>query len=484
MRNSFTKHIKFLWSNAEEILIILLFATFAFNIRKIFLTKYSFLSGTYNDYLTPSIRLSDIVIILTIIIFTIKYIISQYRSRKTSSLRIYNNKINLSRFNSIFSKLNISRETVLLIIFWSWLLLSVIWAPFKEIALYKAYYVSEILVFSIIVYHFALNKVLFNKNLELAIITSGTIQSIIAVSQFVKNGALGLKIFGESIIGPSIPGVAKITLFGVKHIRAYGTFPHPNVLAGFLIIPIFIVSDILLRKLKKQSKNHDMVSHETIYPFYNIVSLIIILLVLISGFILTFSRSAYIGLVIGLFIYLLKYLKLKLLYTKQFLILGALTIFIVSSILLVSLISSNFLLSSQSLEERGLYNEVSREIIFQHPLHGVGIGQFVFEEHLLHETFQGWQYQPVHNTYLLIGSELGLIGLMIYLLLIIVMLYRKTNGAFSKSLTITYYCIIICFMSISLFDHYLWDLEQGLIIFVIPFLFLINYQHLQFYQKS
>jgi len=402
------------------------FATFAFNIRKVFLTKYSFLNGTYNDFLTPSIRMSDIVILLFIIIYIIKYVFSQ--ARNTLVLRFsysYIQSALLKRLSMLYQ--SISRATFFIFLLWLWICLSVTWAPFKSLALYKACYFTEVLIFFVLAYKFALNKAYPYKRLELAIIVSGTVQSIIAVSQFVKNGSLGIKFLGESVIGSNIAGVAKISLFGVKHIRAYGTFPHPNVLAGFLVLPIFIVIDILINSKIARAKNSDIVSHETNLLSNSETLYFLFLLILILGFILTFSRSAYLGLIIGFFIYFLKYLNVRKLYTKHKFSLAILLSICITLAITTWETKPNSLFSLQSYEERSLYNHVSREIISNHPFQGVGIGQFVFEEYMLHETFQGWQYQPVHNLYLLITSEIGIIGIILFLLAQIILFQLCNN---------------------------------------------------------
>jgi len=71
----------------------------------------------------------------------------------------------------------------------------------------------------------------------------------------------------------------------------------------------------------------------------------------------------------------------------------------------------NFFFSNQSLQERQLYQDVSYETIFRQSYRGIGAGQFILNEHKLHPDLEAWQYQPVHNVYLLIFSELGIVEL-------------------------------------------------------------------------
>ena len=124
------------------------------------------------------------------------------------------------------------------------------------------------------------------------------------------------------------------------------------------------------------------------------------------------------------------------------------------------------------LKERNLYSIVSRETILAHPTTGIGIGQFVLNEHQKYPNLEYWQYQPVHNSYLLIFSELGSVGLILvlsFLLLYIVSSLEEDRK--SQQLTIViYYCIIISFLLVCFFDHYFWDLKVGIIIFTLPLL--------------
>ena len=60
-------------------------------------------------------------------------------------------------------------------------------------------------------------------------------EAILAISQFIKGGTLGLWILGERTFTISTPGIAKFDFYGREFLRPYATFPHPNVLAGFIL---------------------------------------------------------------------------------------------------------------------------------------------------------------------------------------------------------------------------------------------------------
>jgi hypothetical protein len=450
-------------------LIILFFLTFTFNVRKVFLTPYSFLNGQFNEYMTLSLGWADILIIAIIIIYTIKYILSQFLSiRSPNNLSKYKNN-NLSIFNSDF----FSRETILLSIFFLWAGLSIFWSMYKTIAVYRFLSLLEIFIFAAILVQSLKNSKLFQTAI-LALIANGAFQSILGTAQFIHNKSVGIYLLGESLIGPNVAGVAKITIDSEKHIRSYGTFPHPNLLAAFLLIPIIIIiHDALIRYFD--------VARETIIKDLSFNKLIYFLLILVTGFIFAVSRSAFAGLILGiLFLLVWQFGLAAKAWNTKFVSLTKRNIFLMfvlaslAGASLVFLFQSTSLFSSQSLKERNLYQIVSYETISTHFFKGVGLGQLVLNEHLLHPRLEGWQYQPAHNVLLLIFSELGILGFSIASLVLIFFLFCFLKRPVGPQLTYNlFYVIIISFLPFLFFDHFFWDLKIGLLIFSIPISFFL-----------
>ena len=497
MKLILVKHLAWLWNNAEKILIFVFFATFPFNIRKVFLTPYSYLRGEFNEYMTLSLNWSDILILSLIIIYIIKYLFSQYIQPREKLLYKYNiNDVlsiikppfqNVSRLIRTFSFPTRSETSFLfLFLFLLWLAISLIWAPFQLVAFYRLFIILFIVIFVAIIGNLAKKGDIKAEIIYIGIFAGGIFQSLTGISQFFLNRSLGLKILGESILGPSLPGVAKIIVSSVKHIRAYGTFPHPNILAGFLVLQIVLLASLLAKRLMMNAIASKKVPHETILARIPNWLFFVALIINTGCFFLTFSRSAFLSLVLigsALLLINLAYAGRK--------------IWLIMAILIFALVfhgffyaswhQGNFLLSNQSLEERNQYLNVSRETIANHPMLGVGLGQFVFQEIVSQPLWSGWQYQPVHNIYLLIGSELGMVGLVLFLLFVLTFLinYCKINYLFNI-LTINQYCIIILtFLFISFFDHYFWDIKQGMVIFTIPFLLhVISRQDAKKYAKE
>lgn len=189
MQHSFVKQFRLLWNNIEAILIFLFFATFSFNIRKIFLTKYSYLNGEFNEYMTMSFNWSDLLILLLLIIYIIKYVNRQ--SSNLLNFKNYQGHINsfMSRVILLVSK--VTRETFLLYLLLFWIALSIFWSPFKIIAIYRLLIIFAVLIFLQISLSLAKKGLIKADLLFLGLIIGGIFQSLLGISQFILNQSLG-----------------------------------------------------------------------------------------------------------------------------------------------------------------------------------------------------------------------------------------------------------------------------------------------------
>ena len=87
----------------------------------------------------------------------------------------------------------------------------------------------------------------------------------------------------------SLPGASVVQLAnGLRFVRAYGTLPHPNILGGFVLIALLGPITLFISKKKLN------------YPALFLLSLGLILLTL------TFSRSAWLGMIVFVAILILK----------------------------------------------------------------------------------------------------------------------------------------------------------------------------------
>ena len=171
-----------------------------------------------------------------------------------------------------------------------------------------------------------------------------------------------------------------------------------------------------------------------------------------------------------------------------------------------------------SLNERLFYLNVPRGTFESDPVFGLGAGQSALSmQKYFPQKLEFWQYQPVHNVFLLIFSELGLIGLGLFIWWLWKLFYPVNSdnvprgtlsehgaGSEQKEKNLTPFSLIrkragdevdmeqeyndyilhndntylsstifsryfqgilLGLIFIMLFDHYLWDIQQGSLLF-------------------
>lgn len=286
-------------------------------------------------------------------------------------------------------------------------------------------------------------------------VASGVFQALIAVFQFFKQSSLGLKHFEAGIYNADIPGVATFFVNGTKFIRAYGTAPHPNVLAVFLLFSIFCLYCLLLRNQKNR--------------FYDIPYAVCYML-LSLGLLLTFSRAIiFVFIVASLFFFLIIFLKFKEFRQKiVFLFLLFTICHLLYTVLLWPEISARFLTISageQAVTLRVYYNDIALSVIKEKPFLGLGIGNFVWYLLNNYNFKEFWLYQPVHNLYLLAASEIGILGLILFLLFIGLVLWKSRFFWKLSIFNLIFMAIISCFLFLGLIDHYFWTIQQSRLMF-------------------
>ncbi|MBU1255794.1 O-antigen ligase family protein [Patescibacteria group bacterium] len=427
----------------EKILFYLLVFCLPFQTRKI---VYQW-GGDFNEWTSIYLYLTDILLVLILLSWL-------WRNRRE---RFFKNSLNVQ----IIKSPNFWLAAFLLIS-----LISLIQADNIQLGAYQWIKLLELTaLFFYCKYNF---KSLFNfERLAHVFVLSGFIQSIIAISQFVNQKSLGLRFLFESPLGPEISGVAKIVNNNFKMIRAYGTFPHPNILAAFLLISIFFFYFIWL------NKKHSFAFNLLLIIVYGI-------LIIALGF--TFSRTIiFIFLISSIFYFIVCFRQNR----KKIFALFLLFIILCSSFLFLAWpeISNRFQISltEQSIGLRSFYAQISFLVIQEHPWLGMGIGNFVWEIRQMLDLLSSWVHQPVHNIYLLIGSEVGLIGLVMFLMFLFILIRQFRE---QKEENIKQYYLLLFLISgiliISLFDHFFWTLQQGQLMFWL----ILGIIASQIYQKK
>jgi len=278
-----------------------------------------------------------------------------------------------------------------------------------------------------------------------ALLLGSLISSFLAWGQVFKGGSLG-GIFwwlGERSFNLATPGIALAQVGNRLILRPYATFSHPNCLAGFLLVSL-----LLLWGAKESFKNK---------IFFKLAFLFLSLTLF-----LTFSFAVYLGAALTLIIFLWQKQHLSLRRRpKAGFFLGLLFCLIV---LLFSFKVG--MLEQKSVDERLLLAKNALILIKERPLLGVGLGNFIpAQAEIIPFVRKDINLlQPVHNIYLLIASETGLIGLLIFITMI-VYLIKVTSSKFSSFPSILYTLCLILFLG--LFDHYWLTLPQNFLLLAI-----------------
>ena len=221
------------------------------------------------------------------------------------------------------------------------------------------------------------------------------VESLLGLAQIVKGGSLqGMWYWlGERRFTIMTIGVAQMSVFNEGLIRAYGTFSHPNSMAGFLLVGLLL--------WKRFSKNRNVA--------YWIVSWLAVVGIIISG-----SRTVW-GLLVLVTIFNLQTSIFKL---KKFVGYGLVGVGVF--ILILGIIGMNYRTSdfvggwdTDSLAKRVSLNVVAFKMWQDNFMLGVGAGNFVAKLPEYQHDSQFYWLQPVHNIFLLAGTEWGMLGIII-----------------------------------------------------------------------
>lgn len=278
--------------------------------------------------------------------------------------------------------------------------------------------------------------------------------SVIGVAQFFLQHSLGgpFWFLGERSFFLDTPGIARFnvcpsfTHVCILVLRAYGTFPHPNILGGYIAVvsPVLISYVFLSRS-----------SHVRLYIGIVGVSMVALLC--------TFSRSAWVVACIHFGIVLLSAVGIR---AKRISIaVRVMSISIVCGLLIVSVMFFPSM-SDESVVRRVELQQAAFRMWQHAPILGIGLGNFLsqlpFYTHSRYINF----LQPVHNIFILLFVELGALGAFIIILATGFVLYRSMT-LFSRAtvegrfIYIRSWMPMLCILILGSIDHYPVTLQQG-----------------------
>ena len=410
-------------------LLLLTIAILPFQIRLIIPGNFSYFSGLYNEYASFSIHLSDLILLLTILIWCYEVFIHQ------TKIHLGNKYLNICF--TIFATTS---------------LLSTFFAKDPLLSIYHSFKIIEGYAFYLLI----INQVAPIKHIIITLIGTFSFQSLLAIYQFIFQNSLGLNLLGEPLLQIGNPGIATINTPAGKIIRAYGTLPHPNILAGGLVITI--ISSLSLLK----EKHYEKLIYATIF--------------MLIALIFTLSRSAWLAIIAAaLIIFALKPKQFsEFIHTHKRRILSFFAAFVILIFAIAPAIQSRITWEdSEAITGRITYARIAQNMIkdkYQF-FTGVGTSNFTLRmQEYATSKIRPWNYQPIHNIFILTFAENGFINLVV-LIAIFIQIFTYAITSY-KEKTLEHASLIALSTALFIlgsFDHYLLTLQQGSLLLWLSF---------------
>jgi len=267
----------------------------------------------------------------------------------------------------------------------------------------------------------------------------------LGVWQFLAQSSPASTLLGLAAHSPEIPGASVVETVTGRFLRAYGPFPHPNIFGGYLAVALIfgarLVSsrDKVFRRLALWSSP-----------------------LLAAALFLTFSRGAWLAFFAGAGLFFIQAIRNFDVRHRGFHWFAASTLpFLILGSLLFSLVvtrtTSVGRLEARSVSERTQGYRDAFSLIRRHPLFGVGPGQASLASYRDIDPARGpYTYEPVHNLFLLVWVELGIVG---FALIVSIFWF-----IFRRSIPTDGLPLLATLLILGLFDHYLWSYLPGVLL--------------------
>lgn len=343
----------------------------------------------------------------------------------------------------------------------AWLGLVLLYLGFVYLKSALPYVVEEKYFQMLLAVCLGLMLLIYKKNyqaLAMAFWLGGVGQGLLAAVQFFSQEVYANKWLGLASHKGVDLGSFVVEFGDQRWLRAYGAFGSPNILGGFLAVT-FILGLWLYLKAGFSYKKIGLMFGE---------------LVILAGLILSFSRAAWLALVVGVLVTII-YLVYKKMWGDYKFEFGKIIFYcVLLTSLIVMVYKPLFVTRVQGKQRLEVQSDVTRKVqyaqwvgIMKNNLwFGTGPGLYtraLYEADTLHPV---WYYQPIHNTLALFVVEWGLVGLLVWL----VVLWR-VRKVFKWPL---YWPILFVFLVTALLDHYWWSLNGGLMCLSV-LIFLANF---------
>ena len=385
------------------------------------------------DYYAPAIYLTDILVITLLMVFVLRTVLI-----KGVSISIKPYKLMTLGILAILITANIYYSLLPILSLMKWL---------------KIFELTMIVLY-------LRRRSTFNAKrlLVMPLLCSVVAFGVIGIFQFYYQRSIGglFYILGERSFSADTIGIALVNIFGIERLRMYSTFPHPNALAGYA----GVVAMLLLISYRKIIKSSKML-------FW--ISITILGIVLF----LTFSKTACVSIVVVGCMYLLLKMNQRLFKkTTKILFLTIVTLSFLFSIISLPVINEG---KYKTVSERITLANVAGKTFSENIITGVGMNGYIVQLSQTNiSTNIRWLLQPVHNIYLLMLSEMGLL---LFIAVVFASYRVLTMTIETRSLLIFPYLFILITGTL---DHYWLTIQQNQLIATIVIAVIIR----EYYERK
>ncbi len=338
-----------------------------------------------------------------------------------------------------------------------WVLLSPQWSDFRSQSATAAQQFTLAALFALVAACTGPSA----RSIAVALAMGLIFQGVIVIAQVQLQSPVGLTDLGEFEIRPFNRGLSIVEAGRDFLMRPYGLTIHPNVIAGYFVVALlcltgWLVADCDLSAWRKAIR-------------LGVIGLGV------WAVCLTFSRSAWGALVIGLaLVFVSWFRKGAAKPARKYTLLAA-----ASSVLIIGLFGMSYTkyvwartgeggdtTEERSISDRRLFIGIALQVAYEHPVIGIGIGAFpwVSNDIINAGPYRGWlRGDNVHDVPLLVLTELGLVGLTMWLLTLaagLIVVWRTVYDPFAVGLAVG----AVALLAIGVLDHYPWSIFHFLLL--------------------
>lgn len=283
------------------------------------------------------------------------------------------------------------------------------------------------------------------------------IEATIMVGEWWRQSSLGLQWLGEWRFDLYTPGIAKVVWHNQIWLRPMATFAHPNIAAGILVCSLPLAGLWMRVALPEEHRG-------LVWLWWSMVLLAI-------G--VAFSRLAWILLLVFIGYQAIRWWKdkrwLRYHFDGRWWLMIGLGLLLMSWVVMpvvVDRFASLGTTDSWSLGIRLDLSSVAWRLWQQHLWWGIGLNTFTLHVPALLGGALVWP-QPVHAVWLLVLTEVGLVGFLAWLGIgwcVMLQLYESWRQHRHDSLVWAVIMTWVAVIVLSFFDHYWWTSQPGILL--------------------